>query len=281
MSLQTKLPILLVDKGRELIEFMVPAVINLAYQIGMEKLDEVTGDLVLPDLCIPAPELTKALDIRNNIVSKLNSATKTIEALSKPLNTLNTTIDVNSKTLQTLDIAVNIAQVAIPLLPTPSPGAPHPASAALVILGKTKDIITTITDKVNFAKNGVNSISSALDYVNSILSQILNLLNSIDTYLLKCKDKTEELTSLDPYLVKVKEDANKVTEDPNKNQIYQGFLLEIVTEPYSPTVNRVKAVAKNKDGIILLQTPLSFTTTPQVLFEELKLIIDKNNLKAN
>jgi hypothetical protein len=52
-------------------------------------------------------------------------------------------------------------------------------------------------------------------------------------------------------------------------------------EPFSPTVNRRKAVAKNSNGIILLSTPSSFTTDTQVLFAELKLIIDKNNLKAN
>ena len=69
--------------------------------------------------------------------------------------------------------------------------------------------------------------------------------------------------------------------DPNKNEIYQDFLFEIVEEPFSPYVNKRRAVAKNKDGIILLQTPSSFTTDTQVLFTELKLIIDKNNLKAN
>jgi hypothetical protein len=40
-------------------------------------------------------------------------------------------------------------------------------------------------------------------------------------------------------------------------------------------------VARNKDGIILLQTPPSFTTKPQILIAELKLIIDNSDLKAN
>ena len=69
--------------------------------------------------------------------------------------------------------------------------------------------------------------------------------------------------------------------DPNKNEIYQDFLFEIVEEPFSPSVNKRRAVAKNSNGIILLQTLSSFTTDTQVLFAELKLIIDKNNLKAN
>ncbi len=45
-------------------------------------------------------------------------------------------------------------------------------------------------------------------------------------------------------------------------------------------VNQNIGVAKNQYGIILLQTNPSFTTTPQVLIDELKLIIDRDNLKA-
>ena len=256
----------------------------------MEKLDEVTGGIVLPELCIPAVELQKVLDIRNNIVSKLNSASQAIEVLKKPLNTLNTTVNVSSKALQTINIAIIAAEIAIPLLPTSAPGTPNPAGIALTTLTKIKDFKLPITDKINIAKNGINSITSALDYVNSILNQIISLLNAIDIYLVRCggatadpssTDEAKKLTPLSPYLLNVEQEANKVEMDPNKNEIYQGFLFEIVEEPFSPTVNKRKAVAKNKDGIILLQTPSSFTTATQVLFTELKLIIDKNNLKAD
>ena len=56
--------------------------------------------------------------------------------------------------------------------------------------------------------------------------------------------------------------------------------LEIVKKPYNNKVNQNIGVAKNQYGIILLQTNPSFTTTPQVLIDELKLIIDRDNLKA-
>jgi len=285
MAIQDKIPVLMADKTQELLEFVVPAIVNLAFQIGMEKLDSITDEIVLPEVCIPAAELQKVLEVRNNIIDKLNLASQTIETLTKPVDTLNTIVNVTTQALQIIDIAILAAEIAIPLLPTAPPGTPSPSNTALIGLNKTKDLKIPTTDKINIAKNGINSITSAVGYVDLILSQIINLLNAIDKYLLRCggidpKDKTKQLTSLNPYLTKVVQDANKVEALPEKNELYQGFLLEIIEEPYSPTVNRRKAVARNKDGIILLQTPLSFTTDTQVLFTELKLIINKNNLKA-
>jgi hypothetical protein len=65
------------------------------------------------------------------------------------------------------------------------------------------------------------------------------------------------------------------------NQItYKGFVLEIEIIPYTPTVNRRRAIGKNQSGIIMIQTEFSFTTSNQVLINELKLIIDRDNLKA-
>ena len=61
---------------------------------------------------------------------------------------------------------------------------------------------------------------------------------------------------------------------------YNGFDIKIVEVPFTSTVVRKKAVGYTPSGIALIQTELSFTTNNQTLVSELKLIIDRDDLKA-
>ena len=61
---------------------------------------------------------------------------------------------------------------------------------------------------------------------------------------------------------------------------YKGFILEIESIPFTDTVNKNRAVGKNRSGIILISTESSFASNPQVLIDELKFIIDRDDLKS-
>ena len=282
MTGQNKIPVLLAEKAQDLLNQLVPKIIDIAVQTGIQNIGDVNEKL--PDSCLQPDELKKILTIRNALIDKLNSTTQTINSLKKIIDPLNIVVNVTSTAVNVLNTTISTTKIAIPFLPTPPPGAPSPSGIALNIVDTLNKLLTKTTPKITQAQNTISSISITMDFVNAILLKIMGLLNSIDVYLKKCNatSDTDTLTPLDSSLINLKQSQEAAqAQSQSKITNYKGFILEIITEVYSPTVNRVKAVAKNAQGIILLQSPLSFTTTPQILIAELKLIIDSSNLKAN
>lgn len=291
MTGQDKIPVLLAEKGQELLNQLIPKIVDIAVQTGIQNIGELKEKL--PDFCLPPNELKKILTIRNALVDKLNSASQTINQLKKIVDPLNKVVTVTSTVVNTIDTVSTITKASIPLIPTPTPGSPDPGKTLLVSLDSLNKTLAKITPKITKAQNTISSIATTITFVNNILLKIIGLLNSIDKYLKGCNatsdisdtsDTSNTLTPLDSSLTQLEQEqaaAETQAQNPSTLTNYQGFILEVITEAYSPTVNRVRAVAKNAQGIILLQTPLSFTTTPQVLIEEIKLIIDSSNLKAN
>ena len=104
--------------------------------------------------------------------------------------------------------------------------------------------------------------------------------NSIDTLLNKCAPN--DSNSLNPISKEIKDiaDAQSQANETQNLTTYQGFIIEIEEVPFTPTVTRRRAVGKNQSGIKLTQTELSFSTNNQTLINELKFIIDRDNLKA-
>jgi hypothetical protein len=280
MTGQDKIPLLLADKGQELLNQLIPKIIDIASQTGIQNIGDANEKL--PNFCLPPNELKKILDTRNALVDKLNSTTQTINSLKKIADPLNVIVTTSTTAVKKLDTSIKATKASIPFLPSAPSGFPSPPAIATNTVDTLRTLVTSTTPKITKAQNTISSIAVNMDFVNAILLKIIGLLNSIDKYLKGCN--VDALTSLDSSLTQLVQSqaaTNAQAQNPSTLNNYKGFTLEIITEAFSPTVNRVKAVAKNAQGIILLQTPLSFTTTPQVLIEEIKLIIDSSNLKAN
>lgn len=274
---QEKIAVLIAEKGQNLILQLVPTISEIATKVGIENIG--TPDVKYPNTCLSPNEIQKILNIRNNLLSKLNSTARSIESLSKIIRPLSTVVTVTSTALNTVSTSRTVANIAMAAVPTALPGA---APAAINSL---KDLEEFLSPKITIAQNIITSVSTALDFVSFILFNLINLLKSIDKYLTGCGVASSDLAPLSDYLTNVETTVSQTIANQNQpastvNTLYNGFILEIVDVPFSPTVKQIKAVAKNNQGIILLQTPPSFTTIPQVLIEELKLIIDSSNLKA-
>ena len=88
------------------------------------------------------------------------------------------------------------------------------------------------------------------------------------------------LTPVDPSIISFVETNLEENQESDIETTYRGFIFKLEKVPFSPTVDRTRANALNKSGIVMLQSELSFTKNPSVLIEELKFTIDKDNLKA-
>lgn len=245
-----------------------------------EKLIQIPLDNLLKQLptdgtCLEPALLQSVLDKRNNIVDFLNKFSNFLDIATTTYTGTNVAFNALLTTVQGINLSKTSASGAVKILPT----APGFVTALLSDLGDLADNLTFDSlgeSKLSKIKNGLDTLNISLAIVSSFVKKIIQTLNSIDALLVPCLSETQTLTSVSDNLIKIVTDSEQSVD----NSTYQGFIFKIEEVPFSPTVTRKKAVAYNQSGIALLETPLSFTANNQTLIDELKLIIDRDNLKA-
>jgi hypothetical protein len=241
------------------------------------QLDKLLLNLTIPDgLCLPETQLNLLITQRNNIVDNLNQiekylnlTTKAVGITSTTLNTLITT----AKTLRGLKPAAIAATTTSPV--------PGPFAGLVLQINEILDNLkfdTLGNSKLNKLKTIVDSTTAPIALTSQFIAKAITTLGLIDIIIKKCSPNST-LSSISQDLINITEAQVKALQTQN-NITYQGFIIEIQEVPFNPTVNRRKAVGKNAQGIPLIETELSFTTNNQILINELKLIIDRDNLKA-
>jgi hypothetical protein len=257
-----KLGQLLIQKGTELENQIPPTLTNLASQFT-------------PGACPDSAILQTIIEKRNNIVGKLNTAGQSIETVTTTFVGVSSFLDILTLAISTIkNIRTGLSQAT-----KPAPVAPGAVVSAINDLSDASDRITFDNlgnSKLQRQKNGIDSLVIPIALFSKTVQNIINLLNSLDTLIVAC-DSTTPLESVSQIITQT---ANNETQADINEGSYKGFTFEVEEVPFSPTVNRRKAIAFNQSGIPLLETPLSFTTNTQTLIDELKLIIDRDNLKA-
>lgn len=271
-----KLAIVLNKKRSELKRTLIPLIVNLASIIGIKAIEKAQSEL---PSCLPANQLTPLIISRNNIVGKLNTAVQVTDSLSKVLIGTGLVLGITSQLVKTYGTLRTTLKTTATTIPTVS-GAPDPGNIALVNSDNLKGLEEKTIKQIQTISGGIVSIGLSLTLFNAILVKILDYVKKIDAYLVQCSNDDSLLTPISPILLQLEQINQQVQTNEELTTSYNGFTLEIVEVPFSPTVNRRKAVAKNSQNIILLETPLSFTTNDQTLINQLKLLIDENNLKA-
>jgi len=284
---------ILINLGIQLAKQVVPPLVKIVTDAGIEALK---GYFKQPEGCPSNAKIQELINIRNNILKTLNPTSKTLESLIKTLDTANKVLNVTNTSIT---IAEGIVAAYVKIAPTIQPPLPVPPQ-----IFATYATLDEIRPLLYSAQNYVNITNIAANIVYNIIVKIIEILNAIDLHLNECSGLNNlsqstnppdlnnlfQLTKIDSFAQSIFDQyqalqTSKVDIYTAFNTIYNGFTLEIVTGSYAPTSSSPKlvtskAVGKNAGGIILIETEYSFTTTPKVLIDELKIRIDNENLIA-
>lgn len=276
-----KLPSLFLTQGGKILSKIIPSLTDLTDKWGINDLENNPNNLDVETLkqqyCPTTEELDKIILQRNNLVDYLNN-------IGQTLDNLTITVEFGSGIGNLLQGIINnikrgktASQIALSFLPV-APGL------ATSIIDKVGDVADTLT----FEEDGTprippititaSQVSPAIATTQASILKAVALLSQVD-YLITLCNPFSTLTETSKTINNLAENE-LLAEVSTNDTTYKGFILEIETKKYTDTVNQNRAVGKNKSGIVLIATEYSFASNPNVLIEELKFIIDKDDLKA-
>jgi hypothetical protein len=237
---------------------LIPAIITMIAAFGVTKLKDLSKDKikdVLDNASCPTPtELTSLINRKNKLVKQLNNSLNIIDKTTKALG-------ITGGIIQGLEIALK-AQVAIPYPLPPAVG----------------EIAKILDKKIALLKSVNAGILSILIILRQVLTQAIQLLGLLDQLVQKCyPDADQERVALELTLLTDQQSTQTSPVVTNVN----GFEIGVVTEVTNNSLKRRRAIARNKQGVVMLQGEWSFSSIDQILIDELVFYIQQNNLKAD
>ena len=249
------------------------------------KIEEFIAQFTLG--CPPPEQIEKIVTLRNKAVEELTKVFESVNRIADNIAGISgfvTLILTIVKVAQTAISALGLAQLIAPIIPNP----------ALVKINAATELAQSIIDKVRYKAdgdprlvplvNGIIAANVAIQLFVSALRDLICKLEALDPQILECAQEAgmdkPQLNPVSPAIIRFVDESLNENQESIIETTYRDFIFEIEKIPFSPTVNRTRANALNKDGIIMLSSELSFTTEPSILIEELKFVIDRDNLKA-
>jgi hypothetical protein len=148
---------------------------------------------------------------------------------------------------------------------------------------------TPIANKVKKFQDLVVALNILISIIRGILDSKLNELNDLKSQLNQLNNILDNTLINNLSNEQLQSFINEQRNLQSKFAEYKGFKLEIREEEtlgaqqavvVRNNIKRKYAVALDKDGVPVLKSDFSFTLDPVDLIEQLKLIIDNNNLQA-
>lgn len=260
------------------IEYAEAKQAELLQKLGVTDLTEVDPDLIKQTFCPTQESLDKIIEQRNGMVTYLNNQQERINKLKIPIELSGELIDFTQRTSTIIKATTAIVNAGLALIPLATFG--NPVISFINLVDTIRETILTDNDgvpRIPKLQGAISNVNIPLNQLSRLITKIVLELSKIDDIINLCRPSAE-LNALTPEVlatVAIQLSSDLATTDDN---LYKGFRLEIETRPYTDTVNQNKAVAKNKSGIVTLETDWSFASDPNVLIRELQFRIDTENL---
>jgi len=236
---------------------LFPLALSLLVAFGITKLTQRNQKI-----CPARNLLLNNIARRNRIVKQLNQIFTSIA--------LNTTI---AAAVLLISNQFKAGRLQLASLPAPTPFYPITA---------TFQQIDDVLKELEAQNKELNKqILIALIFLVASLIIILSLLKGVDELTQECAQ--EENIDLEPISQELTDLTNEATEEGiiSINRV-NGFTLEVQTIDKNAVgkLKRRQAIGKNPQGIILVKGDPSFSSSDQILINELAFYIQSNNLKA-
>ena len=217
-------------------------------------------------VCPTEKQLSDVIKKRNKIAKTINKIYG-IVAINIGLAVLFTYIAIQLKSAKS-----SIQSLSFPTSVPPGVGVPYSLISALEEVKKLIDKFRQMTIAQNI------SLVISLIFLVAALKIITEILKTIDSLIFKCAPKTKSLVEIDEDLQKLFA-TETVTIDTR--QFINGFNIEVVEIDKNSIdgIKRKQAIGKNNRGVVIVKGDPSFSSSDQVLIDELKFYIQVNNIK--
>jgi len=246
----------------------LPVIFDLLSQFGIDS--PLENPNPTQGISCPPPEILKIIvEKRNKLSTQLNNIYLSASNTLKTVEGLENVVSIFESLFSTLKL------LPIPTLP---PGIPS-------IVPQIQDLKNQfLSPNISKLAGLTTGLTLSLSTLVERLQQMLNLLNSLDSQIQNCSEgDDDELVEINEVLLELNSLQTLQTpqSDQPQNLNVNGFNFDVETEPTTNNLKRIRAIAKNAQGVVILRGEYSFSASNQVLINELVFYIQVNDLKAD
>ena len=234
----------------------------------------ITAQISQKVKCPTGQTLQVLINIVKTVKKFVNGIATRLEVLSRIANITSAAINAISLTLDALEAAATAAKAS-----TVATSATPSGASGLFAL--TYSDLNRLADRIRpdiqgpsnrYGEKGLDGlvcqVAKTITYASIQVNTIQAIISIIDTLLQSCSKDQIDTGNFVPVVLSQSGENNLGT--------YQGYRIEVRVDPDSPPVApRRYAVAIDSIGVVVLEGNRSFSSSNELLIEELKLAIDR------